>query len=132
MQPTLDTSERRLFLAAAASIAAHQIQSFVVEPKQRPIRALALVALSIAITFFLRAPAGSTSLGLRGGIALAVGAGPAFGAVMGHIVPLVKDGEIAPASETALLNLGGGSFLVVLGAALLRQRARGKNSQIKS
>lgn len=123
MQATIDTSERRRFLAAAASIAAHQIQSFAVEPEQRSLRALALVGLSNATTFFLRAPAGSTSLGRRGGIALAVGAGPVFGAVVGHIVPLIRDGKIAPASETALLNPGGGSFLVVLGAALLRQRA---------
>ncbi len=127
MQAATNTSERRLFLAAVASIAAHQVQSFVEEPQQRPLRTLALVGLSVATMFFLRAPAGATSLGRRGGIALGVRAGPAFGAVMGHFVPLIKDGEIAPASETALLNLGGGSFLVVLGAALLRQRARKKN-----
>lgn len=120
---TIDTSERRVFLAAAAAIAAHQVQSFVVEPEQRPIRALALVALSVATGAFLQASPGPAALGRRGGIALGVGAGPAFGAVMGHLIPLVRDGEIAPASETALLNLGGGAFLVVLGAALLRQRA---------
>ncbi len=127
MQATIDTREQQLFLAAVASIAAHQVQFFIEEPEQRPLRALALAGLSVATTFFLRAPAGVTARGRRGGIALAIGAGPAFGAVMGHIVPLIREGEIAPASETALLNLGGGSFLVVLGVALLRQRARTKN-----
>jgi hypothetical protein len=42
----------------------------------------------------------------RGGIAIAVRAGPTFGAVVRRLVPLVREGQIEPASETASLNLG--------------------------
>ena len=42
----------------------------------------------------------------RGGIAIAVGAVPTFGAVVGYLVPLMGEGGIEPASETASLNLG--------------------------
>ncbi len=45
----------------------------------------------------------------RGGIAIAVGAGPTFGAVVGRLVPLMREGRIEPASEMASLNLGADS-----------------------
>lgn len=122
MLSTISAPEQRLFLAAVASIAAHQVQSFVVEPEQRPLRALALVGLGIATNAFLGISTQPATQTRRGAIALTVGAGPAFGAFVGHLVPLVRTGEIAPASETAILNGGGGAFLVVLGAILLRHR----------
>lgn len=58
----------------------------------------------------------------RGGMAIAVGARPTFGAVVGHLVPLVREGRIEPASETASLNLGCGVLLLALGSSLLRHR----------
>ena len=67
-------------------------------------------------TTFSRAP--GPVLRRRGGIALAVGAGPTFGAVFGHVVPLLCCGSIEPASETAPLNLGCGGPLLALGASL--------------
>lgn len=113
-----DGRERRLFLAATAGIAAHQVQSVVAEPGQLPQRALVLLGLGIGAAAFWRAP-GPGLRRRRGGIALAVGAGPTFGAVVGHVVPLLRRGSVESASETAILNLGGGSFLLALGASLL-------------
>lgn len=115
--------ERRLFLASAAGIAAHQVQSYVLEPKERLFRVLVLLGLGVGATAFWRASEPGAGLqGRRGGIALAVGAGPTFGAVVGHIVPLVREGRIVPASETASYNLGCGVLLLALGASLLRRR----------
>lgn len=112
------SDNRRLFLAATAGIAAHQAQSAVVEPGERPVRILALLGLGAVAAAYGRAPRR-----VRGGIALAVGAGPVFGGVVGHLLPLVREGRVEPASETAALNLGGGALLIALGAALLRQPA---------
>lgn len=113
-----DNEVNRLFLAAAASIAVHQGQSAVVEPGERAVRALALLGLVAVTAAFRRSPRRA-----RGGLAVAVGAGPVFGAVVGHLAPLVRDGRVEPASETAALNLGGGTILLALGAALLRRPA---------
>lgn len=41
----------------------------------------------------------------------------------GRLVPLARHGRVAPASETAPLNLGGGALLLALGVAWLRPRA---------
>ena len=112
--------ERRLFLAAASGIASHQVQSFAVEPEQRPLRVLALLGLGVGSAAFLRAP-GPEYRARRGGVAIAVGALPAFGAVVGHVVPLVRLGRVEPASETAMLNLGCASMLLALGVSLLRR-----------
>lgn len=105
---------RRLFLAAAAGVAAHQAQSALVEPRERPVRMLALLWLGAFAAAFWRAPRR-----VRAGIALAVGAGPVYGAVAGHLLPLVREGRVEPASETVALNLGGGMVLLALGVALL-------------
>ena len=94
-----DVRERMMFPAAAAGIAAHGVQSFVVEMEQRPLRALSLLGLAVGTTAFSRAP-GAGLRGRRGGIALAMGTGPTFG-VVGHVVPLLRRGSIEPASETA-------------------------------
>lgn len=118
-----DVRGRRLFLAAAAGIAAHQVRSFVAEPEQRPLRALALLGLAAGAGAFSRAP-GPALWERRGGIALAVVAGSTFGAVVGHIVPLLRWGRIEPASETATLNLGCGALLLALGASLLTHRSQ--------
>lgn len=112
-----DGKERRLFLSAAASIAAHQVQSFVVEPEQRPSRALALLGLSVGLARS-RAPQ-ARHCGGGAAASRAVGAGPTFGAVVGHVVPLLRRGSIEPVSETATLNLGGGALLLALGTSLL-------------
>ena len=111
----MDSDARRLFLAAVASIAAHQVQSAIVEPAERPVRVLALVGFCAVTAGFWRAPRPA-----RGYIALASGAGPVFGAAVGHLLPLVREGRVEPASETAILNLGGGGFLLALGTSLLR------------
>lgn len=55
-----------------------------------------------------------------GGVALAIGAGPTFGAFAGQLVPLVRTGRATPASAPASLNLGGGVLMLVVGIALLR------------
>lgn len=121
-----EDDERRLFLAAAAGIVVHQVQSYVVEPEQRPLRALALLGLGVVTAAFWRTPEpGARPRPWRGGIVIAVGAGPTFGAVVGHLVPLVRDGRIEPASETASLNLGCGTLLLALGSSLLRHRDSG-------
>ena len=117
-----DVKECRLFLATAAGIAAHQVQSFVVEPEQRSLRALALLGLAVGATAFSRA-LGPALRGRRGSIALAVGAGPTFGAIVGHVVPLLRRGSIEPVSETATLNLGCGGSMLALGTSLLTHRA---------
>lgn len=106
---------RRLFVAAAASVAAHQVQSAIVEPDERPIRAVVLLGLGAVGAAFWHAPRRT-----RGAVALAAGAGPVFGAVVGHLLPLVREGRVEPASETAALNLGGGAALLALGVSLLR------------
>lgn len=105
---------RRLFLAAAVGVSAHQAQSALVEPRERPVRILALLGLGAFAAAFWRAPRR-----VRGGIALSVGAGPVFGAAAGHLLPLVREGRVEPASETVALNLGGGVVLLALGVALL-------------
>ena len=116
---TLDPdAARRLFLCAAATLAVHQAQEALVAREAIPIRTAALGALlagSIAVT---RLP--PRAMGI---VAVVMGAGPTFGAFAGHLVPLVRHGHATPASETALLNLGGGVLMLAVGLALLRRRA---------
>lgn len=71
------------------AIAAHQIQSLAVEPAERRFRIAALVGPVVA------------------------------GALIGHLVPVVRRRRVPPATETAPLNLAGGALLVAVGLALL-------------
>ena len=84
---------------------------------------LVLLGLAVGSVAFWRAGPGHHAR--RGGIALAVGAAPTFGAFAGHLIPLVRRGSVEPASETATFNLGGGAMLLVLGASLLLDRSGG-------
>lgn len=117
------SAEQRMFLAAVACVAAHQVQSFVEEPEERQFRVLVVMALAATTAFFLQSPHDPATRTQRGMAALLMGVGPTFGAVMGHAAPLLCRGKIVPASETAILNLGGGVFLLLLGATLLGRKA---------
>lgn len=119
------STEQRVFLAAVASVTAHQVQSYVEQPEERRFRVAVMLVFAAATAVFLRSPQQSSAQIQRGMLALLLGLGPASGALVGHMVPLLRRGEIVPASETALLNLGGGAFLVMLGIALLGRRAPG-------
>ena len=105
--------DRRVFLLAVAAIAAHLAQSWVTDPDERTFRAtyLGVCAVTAASTLLPRRA--------RGIVAIAAGVGPLGGAVAGHVVPIVRGG-VPPATETAILNLGGGGVLVALGIGLAR------------
>ena len=61
-----DTSGRRVFLLATASVAAHQIQSWIVEPEVGTFRAayLALTGLTAFSALLPRRPRGRSPLSL--------------------------------------------------------------------
>lgn len=116
------SAEQRVFLAAVACVAVHQVQSFVEEPEERRFRVLVVMTLAATTAVFLQSPQDPATRTRRGMAALLMGIGPTFGAIVGHAVPLLRRGNIVPASETAILNLGGGVFLLLLGAALLGRK----------
>lgn len=101
---------------ALVAIGAHQVQSFVGSPGERPLRVLFSAVLA-ALPLSRRLPPR-----LRGLLWVLVGAGPTFGAFAGHLVPLVRERRVPPGSETAPLNLAGGALLIALGAALMRSQ----------
>lgn len=117
------SAEQRVFVVSVACVAAHQVQSFVEEPEERRFRVLVLMALAATTVLFFQSPHDPATRTRRGIAALLMGVGPTFGAIAGHAVPLLRRGTIVPASETAILNLGGGVFLLLLGAALLGRKA---------
>ena len=114
--------EQRVFLAAVASVTTHQVQSYVEQPEEHRFRVAVMMVFAAATAIFLRLPQKSSTRIWRGMTALLLGLGPTGGALVGHIMPLLRRGEIVPVSETAMLNLGGGAFLVVLGVALLGRK----------
>lgn len=102
----------RWLLLSLVGIGAHQVQSLIVEPQERTFRIVFLTVLGLTpLTLFLPKRA-------RGIIWMLIGAGPTFGAFVGHLIPIVRDRQVPPASETAPLNLAGGAFLITLGASL--------------
>lgn len=107
---------------ALAAIFAHQVQSFVGSPRERPFRVLFSAVLA-ALPLSRRWPPRS-----RGLLWMLVGAGPTFGAFAGHLVPLVRERRVPPGSETAPLNLAGGALLIALGAALMRSGEDGEET----
>jgi hypothetical protein len=111
MQQTSSPANVRWLLIALALIGIHQVQSLVVEPSERPFRYTVLSIIGL-LPLSLRLPTR-----VRGVLWLLLGAPPVFGAFVGHLIPIVRDGRIPPASETAPLNLAGGAFLLTLGAA---------------
>jgi hypothetical protein len=117
-----DTSGRRVFLLATASVAAHQIQSWTAEPEEGNFRAayLVLTGLTAFSALLPRRP--------RGASAFAVGLPPLAGALGAHLLPILRGRPVPSASETAILNLGGAAFLVALGVSLLRT-PRGEEGQ---
>ncbi len=117
-----DASGQRVFLLATASAAAHQIQSWIVEPEEGTFRA-AYLALTGLTAFSALLPRR-----LRGAIAIVVGLAPLGGALGAHLLPILRGRPVPSASETAILNLGGAAFLVALGVSLLG-RPRGEEGQ---
>jgi len=111
--------EQRVFLVAVASVTTHQVQSYVEQPEERRFRVVVMMVFAAATAMFLRSQQKSSTRIRRGMLALFLGLGPTSGALVGHILPLLRRGEIVPVSETAVLNFGGGAFLVMLGVALL-------------
>ncbi len=99
---------------ALLSIFSHQLQSFILEPRER----LARVAMTAAMVF--TASRKNLTRQQRGWLYVLVAAGPTFGSFAGHLVPLVRQRRVPTGSETAPLNLGGGALLLALGIALLR------------
>ncbi len=98
-------------LIALTLIGIHQIQSFLVEPSERTFRFFTLSLIGL-LPLTLRLPTR-----LRGGLWMLLGAIPVGGAFRGHLIPIVREQRVPPASETAPLNLAGGAFLLTLGTA---------------
>ncbi len=102
----------RWLLLSLLGIGAHQVQSLILEPRERTFRIVNLAIIGLTpLTLLLPKRA-------RGIIWMLLGAPPTFGAFAGHLIPIVRDRQVPPASETAPLNLAGGAFLTTLGAAL--------------
>lgn len=95
------------------AIAAHQIQSLAVEPVRRRFRIVALVGLAV-MPFTLLLPKRA-----RGALMVVNGTPAVAGALVGHLVPLVRRRRVPPSSETAPLNPAGGALLIAVGLALL-------------
>ena len=87
------------------------MQSLIMEPQERPFRIVSLTIIGLT-PFTLLLPTRA-----RGIIWMVLGALPTFGAFIGHLIPIVRDRQVPPTSETAPLNLAGGVFLLTLGAA---------------
>jgi hypothetical protein len=81
--------------------------------------------LFLAATAFWRVPDPGSRMQRESNAIAAVGTGLTFGAAVGHLVPLVREGRIELASETAPLNLGDGALLLALGSSLLRHHDSG-------
>jgi|GEM_PF-4148107 len=108
----------RWLLIALACIGVHQIQSAIEEPGELPSR-LTILAIIALTPLSLRLPPHA-----RGWLWLALGLFPTVGSLTVHLLPIIRDQRVPPASETAPLNLAGGVFLCILGAASLSQRDR--------
>jgi len=104
----------RWLIIALALMGAHQIQSAVVDRNELRFRLTTLTVAALT-PLTLRLPPR-----IRGVIWIAIGIPPFFGAWVAHLIPIVRDRVVPPASETAPLNLAGASFLIALGVALLR------------
>ncbi|MBA2679650.1 MAG: hypothetical protein H0U76_14785 [Ktedonobacteraceae bacterium] len=102
----------RWLLLSLFGIGVHQVQSLILEPQERTFRITVLTIIGLTpLTLFLPKRA-------RGIIWMLLGTPPTFGAFAGHLIPIVRDRRVPPASKTAPLNLAGGAFLTTLGAAL--------------
>ncbi len=112
-QPKESPSNILWLLISLGLVAVHQVQSVIVEPEEAPFRYKVLTIIAL-LPFSLLLPAR-----LRGALWIVLGSGPAGGAFIGHLIPIVRDQKVPPASETAPLNLAGASFLIALGAAQL-------------
>ena len=99
---------------ALAAIAVHQVQSAVLEPRERPFRAavLGLEAVIAAVAALSLSPGASRA---RGRTLALLSVGPLLGAAVGHLIPIVRGEPIPPATETAPLNIAGGALLLALG-----------------
>lgn len=103
----------RWLLIALASIGVHQIQSLMIEPEERTFRLSVLTVLScMPLAWLLPAR-------VRGILWLLGGMPPVLGAIIGHLLPIIRTQEVPPASETAPFNLAGGVLLSALGASLV-------------
>ncbi len=110
------TNPRWLFVALTF-VGIHQVQSLIVEPEERPFRAIALAVLGF-VTLSTRLPERA-----RGILWMVLGLPAIGGAFAGHLIPIVREHRVPSASETAPLNLAGGAFLLTLGAALTFRRS---------
>ena len=99
---------------ALAAIAVHQVQSAVLEPRERPLRAavLGLEAVIAAVAALSLSPGASRA---RGRTLALLSVGPLLGAAVGHLIPIVRGEPIPAATETAPLNIAGGALLMALG-----------------
>lgn len=104
----------RWLLLGVAAIGLHQVQSLLAEPKERPFRLAALLGLGLLPLTLLLPQRPRAMLTLLPAV-------PAVaGAVVGHLVPIVRTGRMPPATETAPLNLAGGALLIATAIAQLR------------
>lgn len=99
---------------ALAAIAVHQLQSAAIEPRERPFRATVL-GLEAAVAASAALSLSPSARRRRGRVLALLAAGPMLGALIGHLLPIVRGQPIPPATETAPLNLAGGALLLALG-----------------
>ncbi len=102
----------RWLLIALGSIGTHQVQSFLIEPNERIFRIV--VATFMGLTWMSRVLPNR----VRGVLWMVLSIPVIFGSFAGHLVPIVRERRVPPASETAPFNLAGSVLLFVLGAAL--------------
>jgi len=107
----------RWFAIAIALMSVHQVQSVLVEPNELAFRATTLSIAALSPLTFRLPPR------IRGVVWILIGIPPFFGAWAGHLIPLMRDRTVPPASETAPFNLVGAALLIALGVALLRSPA---------
>lgn len=107
--------EQRWFALATGSLALHAVNHWFYDASRT--RVLSIVGLSLFNLAYPRIPQRK-----RPALVLVLGTAPTLGAFAGHIIPLLKR-QWTPATETAILNLGGGVLLLALGTTQLRTRA---------
>lgn len=103
---------RWLFIALA-TIAIHQIHSLIAEPHERRFRLTALTLLSFMPLTLLLPRRIRGMLWTLGGL-------PAMrGAIGGHLLSMIRNYRVPPATGTAAFNLAGGTLLSALGISLV-------------
>ena len=108
----------RWLLLALGSLEVHQVQSFLIEPEERIFRIVTTTFVVLIWLSRLFLPAR-----VRGVLWMVLSLPPLFGSFAGHIVPIVRDRRVPPASETAPFNLAGSVLLFALGTALALPRS---------